>query len=91
MTVLRRMEGSPRGLTEAEASERLARVGENRPMESVVPGAAARLRAALLNPFVLLLAGVGVVFAVVGDARGTITLTLMITIGVGLRWWQQVR
>lgn len=91
LTVLRRMESSPRGLTETEASERLARVGENRAPESVVPSTAARLRTALLNPFVLLLAAIGVVFAVVGDVRGTVTLAVMITIGVGLRFGQQLR
>ena len=91
LTVLGRMESSPRGLTEAEASERLARVGGNRAPESVVPNAAARLRPALQNPFVLLLAGIGVIFAAVGEARGAVTLAVMITSGVALRFGQQLR
>src|SRR5882757_3976267 len=75
---------SPQGLTEDEASDRLLEVGENRP-------ALDRLRTAVASPFLALLVVLGVVLGVIGDARGCITVTVMVALSVGVRWWQQSR
>ena len=91
LTVFQQVAGSPRGLTEREAAERLARVGANQPEAAAAPGVAARFRLAVSSPFVVLLAGLGCVFAVLGDARGWVTVSAMVLASVGLRWWQQVR
>ena len=85
LTVFQRLDGSPRGLTEREATDRLTVV----PRAGPAPGA--RLRTAVASPFILLLAGLGGVFVLVGDARGWVTVGAMVVVSVGLRWWQQVR
>ena len=50
-----------------------------------------RIVAALRSPFVALLAGLGVVFVVVGDVRGAVTVAVMVALAVVLRIWQQTR
>lgn len=91
LTVFRSLGGSPKGLTEAEAADRLRTAGENQVAPTPRTTAAARLRSTLASPFVALLTGLGVVFGVVGDLRGSVTVGVMILVSVGLRWWQQVR
>ncbi|MGW4527531.1 magnesium-translocating P-type ATPase [Amycolatopsis sp. NPDC004378] len=91
ITVFRRLESSPKGLTEAEAADRLGRYGDNH-LDPVVPaGAVRRAWTAARSPFVALLAGLGVVFAVVGDWRGAVTVAVMVALNVLLRFWQQAR
>ncbi len=82
---------SPRGLTEDEASRRLATVGENRLPTDRPPTSIDRLRTALGSPFVALLGGLGVVLGVIGDVRGCLTVAIMIALCAGVRWWQQSR
>jgi Mg2+-importing ATPase len=87
LTVFQRLAGSPKGLTESEAADRLARCGDN-----LLPGSAGkRARAAIGSPFVALLTGLGVVFVVVGDLRGVVTVGVMVLLSVGLRFWQCTR
>ncbi len=90
-TVFQRLAGSPRGLTEAEAEDRLLRFGENEPPRVAEVGVPARLRAALRSPFVALLAALGAVLVIVGDARGTFIVSVMVALAVILRIWQQTR
>jgi Mg2+-importing ATPase len=85
--VFRRLGSSPSGLTEHEAAERLASADPATRRPSALPP----LRTAVASPFVLLLAGLGAVFVLVGDARGWATVSAMVAASVGLRWWQQVR
>src|SRR6202790_4418182 len=73
-TVFQRLETSPRGLTEPEAADRLRRFGENEPFRAPDDGVAARVNGAVRSPFVALLAGLAVVFVVVGDTRGAVTV-----------------
>ena len=68
-TVFQRLETSPRGLTEPEAADRLRRFGDNESFHATDDGVARRIVAAARSPFVALLAGLGLVFVVVGDAR----------------------
>ncbi|HXL62579.1 MAG TPA: cation-transporting P-type ATPase, partial [Mycobacterium sp.] len=90
-TVFQRLETSPRGLTEPEAADRLRRFGDNESFHATDDGVARRIVAAARSPFVALLAGLGLVFVVVGDARGAITVALMVALAVGMRIWQQTR
>jgi Mg2+-importing ATPase len=90
-TVFQRLAGSPRGLTEAEAAERLHRFGENEPFRVPEVKLVARLGAALRSPFVALLAALGGVFVLVGVARGAFIVAMMIALAVILRIWQQTR
>src|ERR1700730_17596838 len=90
-TVFQRVASSPRGLTEPEAADRLRRFGDNAPFHASGEGLGVRIVAGLRSPFVALLAGMGVVFVVVGDARGAVTVAVMVTLAVVLRIWQQPR
>ena len=86
-----RLHASPKGLTEADAAERLADHGENIVTSVADPDPAARLATALRSPFVGLLAGLGVVFAVLGEPRGAVTVGVMVALSVGARLWQGTR
>jgi len=89
-TVFQHVAGSPRGLTEQEATDRLGRFGENEPAKTD-DGPWLRVLTGLRSPFVGLLAGLGVVFMIVGDARGAVTVATMVMLAVVLRIWQQTR
>jgi P-type Mg2+ transporter len=90
-TVFQRVATSPRGLTEPEAADRLRRFGDNEPFRAADDGVAARVVGAVRSPFVALLAGLAVVFVVVGDTRGAVTVAVMVALAVVLRIWQQTR
>ena len=90
-TVFQRVATSPRGLTEAEAADRLRRFGDNEPFRAADDGVAARVVGAVRSPFVALLAALAVVFVVVGDTRGAVTVAVMVALAVVLRIWQQTR
>lgn len=82
---------SPQGLTEDDASDRLLEVGENRLPADRLPSTVDRLRTAGASPFLALLVVLGLVLGVIGDARGCVTVTVMVALSVGVRWWQQAR
>ena len=90
-TLFQRVASSPRGLTEPEAADRLRRFGDNEPFRPVDDRLGARVVLALRSPFVALLAGLGVVFVVVGDVRGAVTVAVMVALAVVLRIWQRTR
>ena len=90
-TVFQQVASSPRGLTEQEAADRLRRFGDNESYRNPDEGLGTRTVTALRSPFVALLAGLDAVFVAVGDARGAITVAVMITLAVLLRIWQQTR
>jgi len=89
--VFQRVAASPRGLTEPEAADRLRRFGDNEPFRAADDGVAARVVGAVRSPFVALLAGLAVVFVVVGDTRGAVTVAVIVALAVVLRIWQQTR
>ncbi|MFD9890346.1 magnesium-translocating P-type ATPase [Amycolatopsis sp. NPDC059027] len=91
LTVFQSLESSPKGLTETEAEERLSRHGDNTEPTTAGHGLAAHVLDAVRSPFVALLTGLGVVFVVLGDLRGTITVAIMVTLSVVLRFWQHTR
>jgi P-type Mg2+ transporter len=90
-TVFQRLEGSPRGLTESQAADRLRRFGDNEPFRATEAGFGTRVLTAVQSPFVFLLAGLGAVFVALGHARGAVTDCVMVTLAVVLRIWQQTR
>ena len=91
LTLFHAVESSPRGLTEDEAADRLRRVGDNVLTEPAEDALHVQALAAARSPFVGLLTALAVVFGVVGDARGAITVSVMVVLAVGLRLWQQTR
>ncbi|MGB8405632.1 MAG: magnesium-translocating P-type ATPase [Mycobacterium sp.] len=90
ITVFNDLGSGPRGLTESDAADRLRIHGGNdqRPSHD---GIWHRLQSAAGSPFVALLAGLGCLLAVVNDARGTVTVAVMVLMAVGLRYWQHAR
>ena len=90
-TVFKQLEGSPLGLTEHEAADRLRRYGDNKTVQAFDEGLWARVLAALRSPFVALLAGLGVIFIIARDVRGAATVAVMVLLAVLLRIWQQTR
>ncbi|GDY31596.1 magnesium-translocating P-type ATPase [Gandjariella thermophila] len=90
-TVFQRLSSSPRGLTEAEATSRLHRYGENRPERTAEPGWWAGVGAAVRSPFVALLTCLGVVFAALGDPRGSLTIGAMVLLSIAVRVAHQAR
>ncbi|WP_284740413.1 magnesium-translocating P-type ATPase [Amycolatopsis sp. RTGN1] len=91
LTVFRQLASSPKGLTEAEAEDRLREHGDNRVEPPRRISVARRLVAGVRSPFVALLTGLGVVFAVAGDVRGAVTVGVMVVLSVALRFWQHSR
>ncbi|MET9258767.1 magnesium-translocating P-type ATPase [Amycolatopsis sp. NPDC004079] len=89
LTLFRNLDSSPKGLTENEAAERLRRFGDNR-IDGTIR-APVRVWAAARSPFVALLTALGLVFAGVGDIRGAVTVSVMVVLSIGLRYWQHAR
>src|ERR1700738_4590926 len=90
-TVFRRMRSTPRGLTEREAADRLRQGGDTEPARLDDERFAARVGDAVRSPFVILLVGLGAVFAAVGDARGASMVSVIVVAALALRIWQRTR
>jgi Mg2+-importing ATPase len=88
---LRLCSSEPAGLTEAEALKRLETYGPNEIAAHRPDPWGLRLFHALRNPLVILLATLAVVSLVTGDARAATVMTLMIILGVALRFVQESR
>ncbi len=88
---LRLCGSEPAGLTEAEALQRLETYGPNEIAAHRPDPWGLRLFHALRNPLVILLATLAVVSLVTGDARAATVMTLMIILGVALRFVQESR
>jgi Mg2+-importing ATPase len=88
LTLFQRLESSPKGLTEAEAAIRALATGA---ASAAAPGWPKLLLSAFASPFVGLLLALDAVLTLIGDPRGPITVTAMIALSVGLRFWQDLR
>ena len=90
LQLLRRLEASPRGLTEGEADARLARVGDNS-----VPERRRSLRnrvtATLRDPFTLVLAALAVASAVIGSPRTAMVVAALAAVSCLLRFHTERR
>ncbi len=89
--VLRLCVSTPSGLRTEEAARRLAVYGYNEIASERPVSWARRLLRALRNPLVILLAVLAVLSLVSGDIRSATVIALMISLGVALRFVQEVR
>jgi len=88
---LARLGSAPEGLTQEEAQSRLAQHGPNVVAEDRGHGRVRLFVQACLNPLVLLLAVLALVSLFTGDLRAAIVMSVMIALGVGLRFGQEAR
>nr|CTQ98440.1 Mg(2+) transport ATPase, P-type (EC 3.6.3.2) [Kibdelosporangium sp. MJ126-NF4] len=87
VTLYRRLSSSPKGLTEHEATGRsVPHTAERRERRT-----ADWIRTTVASPFAALLTALAVVFVVLGDWRGAVTVGVMVVLSVAMRVWQQVR
>ncbi|HEY5892547.1 MAG TPA: magnesium-translocating P-type ATPase [Chthoniobacterales bacterium] len=89
--VFSRMKTTPEGLSEEDATSRLAEVGPNVVAASNHRGWPWRLLRAMRNPLVVLLAVLAIISFATGDARAAIVMALMVMLGVLLRFVQETR
>ncbi len=89
--VYKKLDSAASGLSHSEVQRRLNAVGANEMVGRGADGWLARLWRAVRNPLVLLLASLGVVSALTGDARAASVIAVMIVVGVGLRFVQESR
>ena len=88
---LERLGSSPDGLSEEEAARRLERYGPNVVASDERHTRLRLLLRACLNPLVLLLAVLAIVSLATGDVRAAAVMTVMIVLGVSLRFAQEAR
>jgi len=79
------------GLTSEEANVRLGEHGPNVLASDHRPGLGKLLAHALVNPLVILLAGLATISFATGDARAGAVMVLMIALSVGLKLIQESR
>jgi Mg2+-importing ATPase len=89
--VFSRMKTTPEGLSEGEAANRWAEVGPNVVAANKHRSWPWRLLTATRNPLVILLTVLAIVSFATGDARAGSVMTLMVSIGVLLRFVQEAR
>jgi Mg2+-importing ATPase len=89
--VYARLGTRPEGLTGVEAQERLERYGPNVLARDQRPGVLKLLGRAVLNPLVLLLAGLATISFATGDFRSAVVMLSMIALSVGLKLIQETR
>lgn len=85
LQVLRRLNSSPRGLSEQDAQERLARHGENAVLAAGAPGLARTLLRAARDPFVAVLLCLDGVSLVIRNAYSVAVITILAAVSCGLR------
>lgn len=79
------------GLTQEEASARLVAYGPNEVTQEGRGGWWVRLFAAIRNPLVILLAALAVVSVLTGDVPAAAVMAVMVVLGVGLRFFQEIK
>ena len=89
--VFTRMKTSSEGLSEADAERRLAEAGPNVIASEKHRGWLWRLLTAARNPLVILLIVLAVISFATGDARAGTVMSLMVILGVSLRFVQEAR
>jgi len=88
---LERLGSSPEGLSDEEAARRLEQHGPNVVASDERHTRLRLLLRACLNPLVLLLALLAIVSLATGDVRAAAVMTVMIVLGVSLRFAQEAR
>ena len=89
--VFSRLKTSLDGLSDGEAASRLAAVGPNVVAASQHHGWPWRLLSATRNPLVILLGVLATISFLTGDVRAGIVITVMVVLGVLLRFVQEAR
>jgi Mg2+-importing ATPase len=89
--VFKMLETSPAGLTQEEAERRIQQYGPNEVAQEREHGWLWRLMMACRNPLVILLTALAAVSLATGDVRAAVVMTLMVVLGVGLRFIQESR
>jgi Mg2+-importing ATPase len=89
--VFLRLKTAPEGLSEDEAASRLAEIGPNVVAVSKHRGWPWRLLTAMRNPLVILLIVLAAISFATDDVDGGIVMTLMVILGVLLRFMQETR
>jgi Mg2+-importing ATPase len=89
--VLKELETSAAGLTEAQAARRLAEYGPNVVARETRFVALRLFFRAVLNPLVILLLVLAAVSQLTGDTRAAVVMGVMVVLGVGLRFVQEYR
>ncbi|GAA1972062.1 HAD-IC family P-type ATPase [Kitasatospora viridis] len=85
LQVLRALDSTPRGLTEAQAEQRLVDHGDNTVLPPPEPGRTRRLRTALGDPFTALLTGLAAVCALIGSWGSAAILAVLVGAACALR------
>jgi Mg2+-importing ATPase len=89
--VLARLKTAIEGLSEEDAGQRLAEVGPNELAQEKKHGWLWRLMITLRNPLVILLTALATISFATGDSRAGIVMSLMVALGVILRFVQEAR
>ncbi len=86
-----RLKTAADGLSESEAADRLTAIGPNVVAPSNHQGWPWRMFSAVCNPLVILLVVLAAISTATGDFRAGIVMTVMLILGVLLRFVQEVR
>ena len=89
--VLRRLETRRSGLTPVEVEEGRERVGRNEVAHEKPPEWYVQLGHAFVNPFIGVLAALGIVSYFTGDLKAVVVIAVMVTISAVLRFVQEYR
>ncbi|KAL7746898.1 hypothetical protein RI367_007718 [Sorochytrium milnesiophthora] len=85
------LHSGPDGLTHWEAHERLVRYGRNKLSVHSPPAWYRVLLNCLMNPFVFLLGCMMVINVFTGAPQESIVLSVMVSLSVGIRFWQEMK
>ncbi|WP_246590821.1 magnesium-translocating P-type ATPase [Georgfuchsia toluolica] len=89
--VLKELGSQQNGLSQAEADSRLKQVGTNEIVREKRQPVLMRLLSNIRNPLVLLLSALGVLSYLTGDHRATAVISVMVVLGLVLRFYQELR
>ena len=89
--LLRDINTSPGGLTQADADARVRIAGPNEVAQEKPPGWFMRLLKIVRNPLVILLAALSGISYATGDARAGTVMAFMVVLSAGLRFLQESR
>src|ERR1039457_6494895 len=90
-TVLKELETKLDGLSDSEAASRLKQFGTNEIAREKRQSSLMLLLSNIKNPLVLLLLALAALSYMTGDIRATVVISIMVVLGVVLRFFQEMR
>ena len=90
-TLLNGLDSRLEGLSQREADLRLKQYGMNEIAREKYQSTLMRLLSNIRNPLVLLLTALGVISFLTGDLRAAVIISVMVVLGVVLRFFQEMR